>query len=61
MSAEALEFGVCSHLEFLNACVHLSLNKDSSDNMNSKSKDVSNSFFFGGHGGNLVLEDSRFS
>ena len=34
-SVEALEFGVCTHLELLNASVHLSLNKDSSDSMNS--------------------------
>ena len=67
-SVEALEFGVCTHLELLNASVHLSLNKDSSDSMNSWNKDVSNSFlfdsfkfFFGSYGGNLVLEDFKIS
>ena len=45
--AEALEFGVCTHLELLNVSVQLCLNKDSSDGMNSRNKDVSDSFFLG--------------
>ena len=60
-SAQTLEFGVCTHLELLNASVHLSLNKDSSDGMNSRNKDVSGSFFFGSYDGNLVLEDFKIS
>ena len=51
---------MCTHLELLNASIHLSLNKDSSDGMNLQNKAVSNSFFFGSHGGHLVLEDLRF-
>ena len=43
-------------------CVHsTSLNKDSSNGMKSRNKDVSDSFSFGSNGGNLVLEDFRFS
>ena len=66
LSAEALEFSVCTHLELLNVSVHLSLNKDSSDGMNLRNKDVSDSFlsdsfFFGSYDGNLVLEDFKIS
>ena len=42
--SKALEFGVCTHLELLNASVHLSLNKDGSDGMNSQNKDIFDSF-----------------
>ena len=52
---------MCTHLELLNASVHLSLNKDSRDGMSSQNKDFFDSFFFGRLGGNLVLEDFRFS
>ena len=34
LSAGALEFGVCTHLDLLNASVHLSLKKDRSGGMN---------------------------
>lgn len=59
--AKTLEFGVCTQLDLLNASVHLSLNKDSSNGMNSRNKDVSDSFFFGSYGDDLVLEDFNIS